>query len=101
MELILAIIFAVSSFGALILSWKRYQLELKRFENNVWETTVRLMASDPDSRVRADDFADLYTALRFLEKNPDCTKDGISLRTAIHNSRQESKNQTPKAQSTK
>ena len=61
-ELFLTAVFAVSSVGALVLSALRYRLE--RNKDNVWETAVRLMASDPDSRIRADDFADLYTALR-------------------------------------
>ena len=82
MELFLTVVFAISSVGALILSFLRYRLELNK--DKVWETAVRLMASDPDSRVRADDFADLYTALRFLEKNPDCLGDASSLSEAIH-----------------
>lgn len=81
LELFLTAVFAVSSVGALFLSALRYRLE--RNKDNAWETTVRLMASDPDSRVRSDDFADLYTALRYLEKHPDCLDDAWSLSEAM------------------
>lgn len=81
MELFLVTVFAVSSIGALILSALRYRLE--RNKDNAWETVVRLMVSDPDSRVRADDFADLYTALRYLEKHPDCLDNAQSLSEAV------------------
>lgn len=73
MELFLSAVAAVTGISAVILSVLRYRLELKRSQNTAWETAVRLMVSDPNARVRSDDFADLVTALRYLEKHPDCT----------------------------
>lgn len=80
-------VFAVSSVFTLILSAFRLYLEWKRMKDKAWETSVRLMASDPDSRVRADDFADLYTALCYLEKHPDCLSDYRTLHDAVQDAR--------------
>lgn len=89
MELFICIVIAVSSIGALVLSALRLYLDWKRSQNTAWETAVRLMASDPDARVRANDFADLVTALRYLEKHPDCLSDHTTLLAAMqHNQRQ-------------
>lgn len=76
MSLFLMIVVAVSSVGAFTLSAVRLYLEWRRTRDVAWETTIRLMVSDPDGRVRSNDFADLYTDLRYLRKHPDCLSSG-------------------------
>lgn len=83
MNLFLAVVFTLSSVFTLILSAFRLYLEWKRMKDNAWETAVRLMVSDPDARVRANDFADLYTCLRYLEKHPDFMSEHYTLLQAV------------------
>lgn len=87
MQTFFVAVFAVSSVFTLILSAFRLYLEWKRMKDKAWETSVRLMASDPDAKLRADDFADLFTFLRYLEKHPDCLSEYRTLLDAVQDDR--------------
>lgn len=88
MTVFLLAIFALSSVATLVISAVRLYLDWKRSKNTAWETAIRLMSSDPDFRCRCDDFAELYTALAFLEEHPDYWKTRDSLTQAIHDAKQ-------------
>ena len=100
MDTFLVAVFALSSVATLVMSAIRLYLEWKRSKNTAWETAVRLMASDQDFRCRSDDFADLYSALKFLEKHPDCLSEYITLSQAIHANKRERSNKNAAAHCT-
>ena len=77
------VVISLCSFGALVISSIRLYMDWKRSKSSAWETAVRLMVSDPHSRIRSDDFAELYTALQYLEKHPDCLSEKRTMRDAL------------------
>lgn len=84
MDTFLLAVFTLCSIGTLAISSVRLYMDWKRSKSSAWETAVRLMASDRDFRCRYDDFAELYSALRYLEKNPDYSSKHDYLSQAIH-----------------
>lgn len=84
MNTFLLAVVAMCSVGALAISFVRLYMDWKRSKSIAWETAVRLMASDPDFRCRSDDFAELYSALLYLEDHPDYSLGYDRLSQAIY-----------------
>jgi hypothetical protein len=84
MTLLLALIPSFLSCAiSIFYAYLEYKRSKEPTKDEVWETATKIICSN-GGNVYSDDFAELYSELKFFKENPEFVKQHSSIRNAMN-----------------